>query len=189
MEGTCGLIFKKNINYSVNEKGKIRNNFSGKIKKPSFCKNGYLYVDLYNKNVRKKYAVHRLIAETFLPNPNNKICINHIDGNRLNNSITNLEWCSYSENNLGVRNELIKALRYEEIRKKRGGGHISWGNLVEMKFFKSVTEAANFFKCSISNISQMLKQNSIGLRGRTRGYRFEYCKKRKRVTTNESESK
>ena len=116
-------------------KEKLEIIFSGKNKKTLFLQKMVISMLTFTiKNVRKKYAVHRLIAETFLPNPNNKICINHIDGNRLNNSITNLEWCSYSENNLGVRNELIKAIRYEEIRKKRGGGHISWGKVMEIKF-------------------------------------------------------
>lgn len=179
----------KNTNYSVNEEGKIKNNISGRIKKPSICKNGYFYVDLYDGNVRKKYTVHRLIAETFLPNPENKPCINHIDKNRKNNSITNLEWCNYSKNNVGVRSELIKAVKYEEVRKEKCGSHVCWGNVLKIIFFKSITETAEYFKCSVSNISQMLKQNSIGRRGIIRGYKFEYCKKRKRVTTNESVSK
>ena len=49
--------------------------------------------------VRKKYClVHRLVANAFIPNPENKRCINHKDGNKKNNNINNLEWVSYSEN-------------------------------------------------------------------------------------------
>lgn len=47
---------------------------------------------------RKNHNVHRVIAETFIPNPNNLPCVNHKDGNKLNNSVDNLEWCTYSEN-------------------------------------------------------------------------------------------
>lgn len=55
---------------------------------------GYRHVILNRKNKN----VHRVIAETFIPNPNNLPCVNHKDGNKLNNQVTNLEWCTYSEN-------------------------------------------------------------------------------------------
>ena len=47
---------------------------------------------------RKIFSVHRLVAETFIPNPKNYPCVNHIDSNRTNNNINNLEWCTYKEN-------------------------------------------------------------------------------------------
>ena len=49
---------------------------------------------------RKNRNVHRVIAETFIPNPNNLPCVNHKDGNKLNNSVDNLEWCTHSENTI-----------------------------------------------------------------------------------------
>lgn len=55
----------------------------------SLCKEGK-YINKY---------LHRILAETFIPNPNNEPCINHIDGNKQNNSLDNLEWCSFSHNN------------------------------------------------------------------------------------------
>jgi hypothetical protein len=58
-------------------------------------KNGYLYITLFDKNPK---TVHRLIAKSFIPNPKNKPCVNHIDGFSLNNNVSNLEWCTYSEN-------------------------------------------------------------------------------------------
>lgn len=50
--------------------------------------------------VNKQITIHRLVAEIFIPNPENKPCINHKDWNKLNNSIENLEWCTYIENSL-----------------------------------------------------------------------------------------
>jgi hypothetical protein len=57
-------------------------------------KNGYFRIRLNGK----KYSIHRLIAETFIPNPDNKPEVNHKDGNKLNNHISNLEWVTHSEN-------------------------------------------------------------------------------------------
>lgn len=59
---------------------------------------GYKEVLLSENGVTNQYRVHRLIAETFIPNPNNLPCVNHKDGNKLNNCVDNLEWCTYSDN-------------------------------------------------------------------------------------------
>ena len=69
------------------------------ILKPSINNKGYYYVTLNKDGKQKHKIIHRLIAETFIPNPNNFPCVNHIDGNKMNNDISNLEWCSYSHNN------------------------------------------------------------------------------------------
>mgnify|MGYP003860008341 CR=1 FL=1 len=59
-------------------------------------KKSYHRVNLGRDNT---FLVHRLVAQTFIPNPENKPCINHLDGNKNNNHINNLEWCTYYENN------------------------------------------------------------------------------------------
>lgn len=67
--------------------------------------NGYLMISLKNK----KYLIHRIVAKTFIKNPKNYPIINHIDGNKLNNCVDNLEWCTYKHNfNEAVKLGLIK---------------------------------------------------------------------------------
>lgn len=61
-------------------------------------KNGYVYVQLWNNAKYKNIRLHRLVAQTFIPNLENKPQINHIDGNKQNNRADNLEWCTQSEN-------------------------------------------------------------------------------------------
>ena len=68
----------------------------------------YLYVSLWFKNTSKTFALHRLVAEAFCENPDDKNVVNHIDGNKLNNNACNLEWVTHSENHkhaysLGLR--------------------------------------------------------------------------------------
>lgn len=69
------------------------------ILKPSVANNGYEQVTLYDKTVRHKFLVHRLVAEAFIPNPNNYPQVNHKDENPLNNKVDNLEWCTSEYNN------------------------------------------------------------------------------------------
>lgn len=68
--------------------------------KPTMINSGYHTVTLYLKDrTRRKFQVHRLVAETFIPNPENLPCVNHKDENKLNNIVSNLEWCTYQYNN------------------------------------------------------------------------------------------
>lgn len=71
----------------------------GKVLKQVIDSNGYYCVAITFKNKKQKVIqVHRLIAKTFIPNPENKPQVNHIDGNKLNNKVSNLEWCSVRDN-------------------------------------------------------------------------------------------
>jgi len=104
-------ILKRNINYSVSTHGKIKSNITNKLLNYGTNSKGYLQVNLYKQDDSKhkaSYKLHRLIAETFIPNPLNLPQINHKDGNKLNNHYTNLEWCTNKYNaNHAINNKLI----------------------------------------------------------------------------------
>lgn len=87
----------KSLNYNRSHKERLL--------KPTPTKRGCLIVELKSK----AYQVHRLVAQTFIPNPNNLPQVNHIDENTSNNIVSNLEWCDAKYNsNHGTRNERIK---------------------------------------------------------------------------------
>jgi len=65
---------------------------------PILTKYGYYEVDLYLKGKRRRFKVHRLVAETFIPNINNLPQINHKNGNKLDNTVKNIEWCTCKDN-------------------------------------------------------------------------------------------
>ena len=110
----------------------IKNNsnvlFKGRILKQYQKRNGYLQVTFTVNSKRKYVGVHRLVAETFIPNPDNKSQVNHIDENKTNNNVYNLEWCTPKENcNFGTRNS--KIYNITSFRK----GHIPWSKGKKIK--------------------------------------------------------
>ena len=80
--------------YEASSDGRIRNAKTGNLIKQYPHKDGYLRIQIAGKT----HTVHRIIASTFLPNTDNKPEINHIDGIKTNNAVSNLEWCTRSEN-------------------------------------------------------------------------------------------
>lgn len=84
--------------YTISKNGVIRSLYTGKIIKQYLNRYGYYHVRLYKNKIPKNYTVHRLVAETFIPNIHNAESVNHIDGNKTNNKAENLEWVSSNEN-------------------------------------------------------------------------------------------
>ena len=88
----------RSVDRYVPRKNQSPQYFEGKILKPAINPAGYAWVRISNGRTVKMCRIHRLVAEAFIPNPNNYPIINHKDENKQNNSIDNLEWCTYSYN-------------------------------------------------------------------------------------------
>jgi hypothetical protein len=124
------------------------------ILKGGIFSNGYLFVCLTkDKYTSKNYLVHRLVAETFIDNPMNKTDVNHIDGNKQNNCIDNLEWCSRSENlahavKIGLVKNQCKIIRKVIIENK-----------TEKKVFDSMKDCCTFFGFKKGWLQNKIRRN------------------------------
>lgn len=101
--------------YMVSNLGRIKSlhkRYEGLILQPYDEGHGYRMVDLYKDNIRQKCRVHRLVAQAFIPNPDNKPCVDHINTIRSDNRAENLRFVTYKENN---NNELTKKNRKERL--------------------------------------------------------------------------
>ena len=88
----------ENNKYSVSNLGRLRNNETNKILKGSKNSEGYMAFDYTIEGTRYCKKIHRLVAMAFVPNPDDKEFVDHIDNNRTNNNAYNLRWCTSSEN-------------------------------------------------------------------------------------------
>lgn len=84
---------------SLPRKSKRRYKSKEIIKKPSKLPKGYLRIALAKNGTKKYFYIHRLVAEAFIPNPNELLCVNHKDCNTSNNNVDNLEWITHKDNN------------------------------------------------------------------------------------------
>lgn len=106
--------------YAVTEDGRVWSYKSNKFMIPA-QNNGYLFVNLYKEHKLKKAYIHRLVAEAYLPNPDNLPEVNHKDENKANNALSNLEWCTRQYNtNYGTsiqrsHEKLKKAIYCQEL--------------------------------------------------------------------------
>ena len=100
--------------FAVSNQGTVINLKTCKKLTPSINYNGYVYVDLRGEGWRENKRYHRLLAELFIPNPKNLPQINHIDGDKTNNDLGNLEWCDNSYNNLNKHYKLQKTFSAKE---------------------------------------------------------------------------
>ena len=106
-------IWKNVVNYEeiyqVSNLGKIKSLYKNRILINSLNKSGYYQVQLFKNKQYKQFLVHRLVAQAFIPNPDNKPQVNHINAVKTDNFINNLEWCTPRENmDHAVKYNLLK---------------------------------------------------------------------------------
>lgn len=137
--------------YSVSNYGEVRNNKTGKLMKPRKNETGYLRINLTKNGKPKCMRVHRLVAQAFIPNPENKPEVNHIDFNRENNCVSNLEWVTNQENTqYSVCNRIFPG-QQKKRNNKTGERNIShyngfyvvriYGKKYVSKSFKNIDDA------------------------------------------------
>ena len=139
--------------YQVSNLGNIKSTKTGKLLKPETLKNGYLRVDLYHPGEKRgtHKLVHRLVAEVFVPNPNNYPHINHKDEDKTNNNVENLEWCTPGYNNrYGTRGQRIGSQQCKPIEQLD-----DFGNIIAT--FKSTKEAAEKTGYNQGNIAAVAR--------------------------------
>lgn len=165
-------VIKDYPNYLITTSGKVLSAYKGGEELvPRVGARGYAYVNLYNEKGRKTKKIHRLVAETFIPNPENKPMVNHKDGNKLNNHVENLEWVTPSENaQHAVDNGLLSFDTEAHKRASRENGKMFGGrcgrkifamNVINgyIKTFKSVSEAVKYLNVTENSLRTALKKS------------------------------
>ncbi len=120
--------------YEVSGNGFVRNAKSGELLKPTLNTWGYPSVTLCHDGKRKNMTVHRLVAEAFLPNPNNLPEVNHLDEDKTNNTVPNLEWTTKKANiNYGTRTQRANEKKHKRVIQYELTGEIVrvWDSLKE----------------------------------------------------------
>ena len=133
--------------YAATSCGKIYSYRAKKFLKPRKDRGGYLLENLYKDSKMKTYTIHRLITETFLPNPDNLPEVNHIDEDKTNNALSNLQWISHKDNiNYGTGKErAAKSCQKKVIC------------IETQEVFDSIKDAAKAVDISPSSISSCCK--------------------------------
>ena len=124
--------------YGINICGDIFGYKRKRVLKQKLNKCGYSTIKLCKKNKLYYFMVHRLVAQTFIPNPDNLSQVNHVDGNKKNNNVENLEWCNQSENMLHAYRLGLEKKRCKKICQCDDNYNI-------LRIFDSIKDASKYF--------------------------------------------
>jgi len=138
--------------YQVSSSGKIKSLLTSKILKSRKTIHGYLHVGLCVNSKPKSKVIHRIVAIAFIPNPQNKPQVNHKDGNRTNNEVTNLEWVTASENVIDGFKRGRKITHSKKVNQ-----HSKNGDLI--KKYDSIWLASKTTGATRSSIRECIKGN------------------------------
>ena len=132
-------------NYLIYPDGKVWSKNVKRYLKEKINRHGYLHVELCKDGIHKTHRIHRLVAEHYIPNPDNKKCVDHINRDKKDNRIENLRWATHSENNqntgVSKTNKLgIKNICYDKSRDRYQYQKTDMGN-IHTKHFKTLEEA------------------------------------------------
>ena len=152
--------------YLINNAGDVFSVRKGKLVKPSESNSGYVRVTLWKCGKGKHYLLHRLVAQSFLSNPNNYEQVNHIDGNKKNNNSNNLEWCNASQNMKHAYNSNLINVRRRAVEQYTPAGEL-------VKSWRSVKEASKKLGLNHANIITVCKGNTN--RKMAGGYIWRYA--------------
>jgi len=152
--------------------GKLKTKFPQLLKPvPTNGNPPYLTIVLYNGNgCKRRFVVHRLVADSFIPNPNNLPYINHIDENSLNNNVANLEWCTQEyNNNYGTHNKRMAETLSKTTWKRRKVVQLSCDNDY-IRTFDTLKDAAKSVDVTASSIGSCCR----GIKSHIGGYKWMY---------------
>jgi hypothetical protein len=141
-------IIKDFDNYEISNFGNVKNSITGKILKPRIDSSSYYKIDLYKDSKRFTKRIHKLVATTFLPNPFQKLCVDHIDNNRLNNNVENLRYATIQENGmnrkLSIKNTSgFKGVHFDKKSKKWRSQIKINGKTQHLGYFEKIEDAVN----------------------------------------------
>lgn len=143
--------------YEISSFGNVKNGVSQRILAFQVKKNGYLQVQLSNKQKHKKYYIHRLVALAFIPNPENKTQVNHKNGNKSDNSLYNLEWVTPKDNmkhcyDTGLRNQLGSKNRMAVLTED---------DVLKIKEIYTTTKCTQYKLAELFNVSKQTINNIL----------------------------
>lgn len=153
--------------YYISDDGRVFSEMSGGFKKLFISREGYYRASLWKKGRGKNVSVHRLVALAFIPNPHNYPMINHIDGNKLNNNVSNLEWCTASMNGKHAFKMGLSHPKTTRIRQLTADG-------VFIREWDSIKAACDAYGLNHANIATICGGKTN--RKQTGGFRWEYAK-------------